>query len=177
MVLGLKGRPGSTQRRSVCQPELKCSVLDDKESQMFVERHHVTQCVSVSFREETTGKRLRAPANLYPDSSQWAAGQKALGRDSPQSRYPNVGMKPEEPETSLFVVSTKLATITFFCFYFQLRNYQCGVGVLYVWYIVIMIKQQLRPGAHVCRPPAPSAPTGPQFSWLPYFCHIPRLPA
>lgn len=132
MVLGLKGKPGPSQRRSVCHPELKCSLLDDKKSQMFEEEHHSTQCVSVSFHEETTGKRQRVPANLYPDGNQWAAGQKALGRDSPQSRYPNVGMKPEQPETSLFVVSTKLATITLFCFYFQLRNYQCGVGVLYV---------------------------------------------
>lgn len=151
MALGLKGKPGPSQRRSVCQPELKCFLLDDKESQMFEEGHHSTQCVCVSFHKETIGKRQRAP-----DGSQRAAGQKALGRGSPQSHYPNVGMKPEQPETSLFVVSTKLATIILFCFYFQLRNYQCGVGVPYVWYIVIKIKQQLRPGAHMCRPPPPS---------------------
>lgn len=46
------------------------------------------KCVSVGFHEETTWKRQRDPASLHSASSQWAAGQKALGRDSPQSRCP-----------------------------------------------------------------------------------------
>lgn len=101
--------------------------------------------------EETTGRRHRTPATLYPDSGQWHRAETPLCL--------NVGVKPEQPETSLFVVSTKLATITLFCFYFQLRNYQCGAGALYVWYIVIKIKQQLRPGAHMCWPLSPPSST------------------
>lgn len=170
MVLGLKGRPGPAQRRSACQPELKGSLLDDKESQTFEERHYSTQCVSVCFHEKTMGRGrgLQSPftqtaANGQLDRRHWAETPRPCG-------CPNVRIKPEQPETSLFVVSTKLATITLFCFYFQLRNYQCGVGVLYVWYIVIKIKQQLWPGAHNVQPPtSPAAPTGPQFPWLPYF--------
>lgn len=101
--MGLKGRPGPAQRRSVGQPELKCSLLDDKESQMF-EGHHSTQCGSVSFHED----REEAEGSSHPSSREqpmgsWTevTGQRLPSEPLPEECGVETGATRDEPVCSV----------------------------------------------------------------------------
>lgn len=101
---GWKAGQGQTKKGLCARPELRCSLLDNKESPMFEERCNVTQSVCASLREGTVEKRERAPAIPHSDSSWWQMlAQEVQKMQAPQGCCLYVGMKPEQPETSLFV--------------------------------------------------------------------------